>query len=360
MEINWDSMDPTEDELLEIPIEQDWFAESEVTGSLSVVSKIFSRKAFVANAIRSPLKAAWRLTGDLEVRELGENVFVMVFDSKTDKERALAGGIWSFDKFLMLIQDFNGSLKPNEIVFDRATATLWVQIHDLPIELMTVQVGKAIGDSIGTFVEVDVFKDGLAWGRFLRVKVSLLIDKPLKRGTMLNIPNKGRSRVFFRYENLPDFCYKCGILSHFTEDCESESEKGPIYGPWLRANSGVAIQRKGDDGANLVSGVTKFPDDRPRGDKVSLPVSKKAATKDFEDKGHIASAKEMMQKYFISKIDSSTLPAAKKYNTPQLVTKILEVSSGDGIVELLQFVGPLFFLAAAFIFTYYGKGQEEH
>ncbi|KAM7276707.1 hypothetical protein ACFE04_018573 [Oxalis oulophora] len=107
--------------------------------------------------------------------------------------------------------------------------------------------------------------------------------------------------------------------------------------------------------------VTEFLDDHPGGDEVLLAATEKDATEDFKDVGHSGSAKEMMQKYLIGEIDSSTLPAPKKYKPPQQVAQKREETSGGGngfIIKLLQFFVPLLFLAAAFAYQFYGKEKE--
>ena len=55
--------------------------------------------------------------------------------------------------------------------------------------------------------------------------------------------------VHFKYERLPNFCYRCGLLEHDLKDClestknDKEKERGDLqYGTWLR---GELIRRGG-------------------------------------------------------------------------------------------------------------------
>lgn len=106
------------------------------------------------------------------------------------------------------------------------------------------------------FEELDQI-DAHRSGRFLRLKASLDLKKPLKRGTKLNF--QGRDIwVDFKYEQLPNFCFTCGRIGHQLKACEDEdvdadmiSElevKDQAYGPWLRASPlpRVAEERKRD------------------------------------------------------------------------------------------------------------------
>ncbi|KAM7261206.1 hypothetical protein ACFE04_026681 [Oxalis oulophora] len=106
--------------------------------------------------------------------------------------------------------------------------------------------------------------------------------------------------------------------------------------------------------------VTEFLDDHPGGDDVLLGATEKDATEEFEDVGHSESAKEMMQKYYVGEIDSSTLPAVKKYKPPQQATQKQEGVGNDFIIKILQFVVPLLILASAFGLQYFGKNDKEH
>ena len=66
---------------------------------------------------------------------------------------------------------------------------------------------------------VDAPKSGLAWGVFLRVRVNIDITKPLMQGEMIQIDDLEASWVTFKYEQLPIFCYSCGILGHQDREC---------------------------------------------------------------------------------------------------------------------------------------------
>lgn len=96
-------------------------------------------------------------------------------------------------------------------------------------------------------------------------------------------------------------------------------------------------------------------DDHPGGDDVLLTATGKDATDDFEDVGHSDDAREMMKKYFIGEIDSSTLPAAPKYTLPTPTTPSAG-DQGSGIWKILQFLLPLLILGAALAFrSFYQK-----
>ncbi|KAA8516209.1 hypothetical protein F0562_019388 [Nyssa sinensis] len=93
--------------------------------------------------------------------------------------------------------------------------------------------------------------------------------------------------------------------------------------------------------------VSPFMDDHPGGDEVLLTSTEKDATDDFEDVGHSDSAREMMNKYYIGEVDSSTLPGKHQSNPPPKAPSTSNQSSGV-LVKILQFLVPLLILGLAF------------
>ena len=70
-------------------------------------------------------------------------------------------------------------------------------------------------------MEVDVPDLGVIWGKFLRVWVQIDVTKRLIRGKKITIEGGEARWVQFKYEKLPNFCYRCGLLSHALTDWPS-------------------------------------------------------------------------------------------------------------------------------------------
>ena len=57
--------------------------------------------------------------------------------------------------------------------------------------------------------------------KFIRIRVDMPIDKPLRRGgNIVNIEGE-KFWVSFKYERLPNFCFLCGLLGHDKKHCQA-------------------------------------------------------------------------------------------------------------------------------------------
>ena len=82
----------------------------------------------------------------------------------------------------------------------------------------------------------------------------------------------------------------------------------------------------------------------------------KDATNDFEDVGHSDSARDMMQKYYIGEIDSSTVPAKRMYVPPQQAASNHD-KTPEFVIKILQFLVPLLILGLAFAVRHFTKKE---
>ena len=95
-----------------------------------------------------------------------------------------------------------------------------VQIWGLPFEHMSLEVGKELGNSLGNFIEYDRRTGHSDQAKFMRIRVDLQLDKPLRRGGKVASVDGERFWVSFKYEKLPVFCFFCGRLGHDERHCQ--------------------------------------------------------------------------------------------------------------------------------------------
>jgi hypothetical protein len=162
---------------------------------------------------------------------------VVRFSSEGDWRHVLSNGPWQFDFNVVLMKKYAGSVRPSDMVFNEMD--IWVRVRDLPLDMMNLFYGKLIGGWIGEYICTDVDEEGLAWGRDLRIRVSVRVDKPLLRGVSIRESDDAVEGTWFdlQYEKVPHFCFDCGCLVHPDDMCPVErDEQKQQWGEWLRAS----------------------------------------------------------------------------------------------------------------------------
>ena len=97
---------------------------------------------------------------------------------------------------------------------------IWARILNLPFGWMNERRGSRAAGLIGPVKKLDVDADGEASGPFLRARVAIEVDKPLRRGVMLQTDRKAKPEWFdIQFEKLPFYCYSCGIMGHMGLEC---------------------------------------------------------------------------------------------------------------------------------------------
>ena len=103
---------------------------------------------------------------------------------------------------------------------------------------MTDEVGKEIGNKLGYFIEVDKRTWQEDQAKFMRVRVDIPIEKPLRRGGHVANTEGERVWVTFKYERLPIFCFDCDVMGHDNKHCHMKRDRqngNPPYEDWMRA-----------------------------------------------------------------------------------------------------------------------------
>jgi hypothetical protein len=206
-------------------------------GQVCLVGKLLVDRIVPKDYFQAPLLRIWRPVGSVSFQVIGGNKFIAEFEEEGDKRRILEGRPWLFDGNLVALEEFDGLTPPVSMQFEHAS--FWVRMYNLPLACMSKDTGKKIGSSVGVVEDVDVQDNELGWGEYLKVKIRVDLKKPLARGRMLHMP--GRSLwIAFKYEKLPNFCYRCGLILHGQTGCRKEgiirnsAQEAEPYGPWLR------------------------------------------------------------------------------------------------------------------------------
>ncbi|KAK7830830.1 uncharacterized protein CFP56_027894 [Quercus suber] len=260
----WKKLKFTEEEDARIDLDSTSTKAARAVGKCCAIMKIWTQRSINLDALRKNLRMLWKPNKGVQISELEEEVFLVEFGDVKDKKKVLDMCPWSYEKQLVIIQEFEGELTPKEI--DLKWVPFWVQIYNLPLKSRTRETGWAIGSSLGSVLEVDVPDSGVQWGRCLRVSVRIDVTRRLVRRRKITIEGGESKWVNFKYERLPNFCYKYRFLNHALKDCNDDQDQSKLneenqlqYGAWLRGEpvrwggrelnkqvyEGVAMQRSG-------------------------------------------------------------------------------------------------------------------
>lgn len=77
---------------------------------------------------------------------------------------------------------------------------------------MSEETGKYIGCKIGNYIETDKRAWQSDQAKFMRIRVELQINKPLRRGGYITSLDGERIWITFKYERLPTICFICGRI----------------------------------------------------------------------------------------------------------------------------------------------------
>ncbi|KAG5521220.1 hypothetical protein RHGRI_033692 [Rhododendron griersonianum] len=218
------------------------------------MGKILTQKGINLGGLKASMDLAWGYPKGLKVMEIGGGIFQFVFGKEMDLFKVIAGGPWLFNNQLIVLKRWEEGIKPDQINF--SYSPFWIQLRALPLEFMSVEVGRKMMVGFGEVLEVVMAQLSGNQGRCIRVKVELDITKPIPRGKHVSsIADWNPIWVSFGYEKFPHLCHYCGLVGHDDKACilkYNEAKAGIMkvnqYGVWLRASPVKAPFKKKFEG----------------------------------------------------------------------------------------------------------------
>ena len=234
-----------EDEVMAIrPVRRDKILEE---FSLSLIGRFLTSKSINFRAAKNLIRSMWKLGDDLRIVELGDGIFQFKFSLESQMAWVWNNSPWCFDNHLLALRRWEKGITVRTVTFTHQP--FWIQVWGLPFDLITEEAGRDIGSGIGKLVEVDCKAFQTEQSRFLRIRVEVPLDKPLRRGGPVISPEQDEVRVAFKYERLVGWCFTYGKIGHDHKECPSSDAAGDgekLYGEWLKA--GVRVRHDGMPG----------------------------------------------------------------------------------------------------------------
>ncbi|KAK1399917.1 CCHC-type domain-containing protein [Heracleum sosnowskyi] len=212
---------------------------SEIDTRWCMVGRFLTDSPIDFQAMQHRMAALWRSGRGLYVKQLESNKFLFQFYHEIDIKRVIEGNPWTFGRFHLVMARLKEGENPREVEVKRMD--LWVQLHGMNAGFMSQRVATDIGNYIGSYISGDPNNFVGVWREFLRIRVTLPLDIPIKRRMKIRKSEQEWCWVNFKYEAIPTFCFICGLIGHGERFCDKifdipmESIEKP-YGAWLRAD----------------------------------------------------------------------------------------------------------------------------
>ncbi|OMO49877.1 hypothetical protein COLO4_38315 [Corchorus olitorius] len=203
------------------------------------VGKLIVDRNLNRAGVMAILRNIWPEKEAPAIGEVGLNTYSISFVSKELMMKALEENPWSIMGHCLNLKRWEANTPM--ALLDFKGIQFWIQIHNLPRELLTKQNGEKIGHSLGEVIEVEEPRGRFGLNRgFLPMRIIVDSERPLVPGFWFPSGDGDKRWADIKYEKLPDFCFDCGRLRHGCKHCKFESQGNGSerkFGPHLRANS---------------------------------------------------------------------------------------------------------------------------
>lgn len=178
---------------------------SEMDTRWCIVGRFLTESTINFQAMQHKMASLWRPGRGMYVKQLEANRFLFQFYHELDISRVCNGSPWSFGRFHLIFERLKEGDNPRTKQINNLE--IWVQLHGMGAGFMSQRVVTDVGNYIGKFIESDANNFVGVWREFIRIRVSIPIDKALKRRMKLRKSDSNWCWVNFKYEGIPTFCY---------------------------------------------------------------------------------------------------------------------------------------------------------
>ena len=152
---------------------------------------------------------------DVQVR--GDR-FLFIFSYARDLARVKKGGPWIYNRYMLLLNDYDGLSDPALVPLD--FINIWVEVSGLPPELTTRPSIVVVRETIGPVLEVEgnLILQGIA-----KVRVALPLHGVVRLARRVRVSPSAVLALTFKYERLMGRCRSCSRIDHCGDRCPQSS-----------------------------------------------------------------------------------------------------------------------------------------
>ncbi|OMO77364.1 hypothetical protein COLO4_25222 [Corchorus olitorius] len=146
-----------------------------------VVGKLIIDKNLNKAGVMAILRNIWPEKEAPAIGEVGMNTYSISFSSQEVMMKALEGNPWSIMGYCLNLKKWSANTPVAQLDFKGIQ--FWIQIHNLPRELLTKQNGEKIRKMLGEVLKVEEPRGRFALNRgFLQLRIIVDSEKPLTPG----------------------------------------------------------------------------------------------------------------------------------------------------------------------------------
>jgi hypothetical protein len=138
---------------------------------------------------------AWGIASLPQVEKLDDYNFKLEFNNDEEKTRVLDGGPWRHKGDALILDHYDGLIKPSEVRIE--TIALWIRLYDLPLVMMKEAIARQLGGQVGKFLKMDVRYLG-----YMRVRIEFPLSKALVPRLKVKIKGRGIMEIYVKYDNV--------------------------------------------------------------------------------------------------------------------------------------------------------------
>ncbi|KAK5834071.1 hypothetical protein PVK06_017944 [Gossypium arboreum] len=170
------TLDEEEDAVLQVQVGVNIDREE---GGFQLVGCFLTASIIHFQAMKSTIANLWHPVRGIQIRDLGEKMYLFQFFHPMDLERVIKGSPWTFNNHLLVLHKLQWGEDPLKIPL--IYSPFWVQLHEVPVGFFSESLAIQIGNFIGNFMEYDGSNLGRENNNFMRIRVQIDIRQPLKR-----------------------------------------------------------------------------------------------------------------------------------------------------------------------------------
>ena len=108
LEAMWSKLSFTKEEGEGIELGSDSTRAAKEVGKNCAIMKIMTLRSISLDSLRKNLRMLWKTNNWVNISELEAELFLVEFGDEKDKKKVLDMSPWSFEKQLVIIQEFEG------------------------------------------------------------------------------------------------------------------------------------------------------------------------------------------------------------------------------------------------------------